>query len=273
MLHLRVNDTEMAYIEVGKGAPLVCIHGSLGDFRSWNPILGPLSRHYRLIVPSLRRFFPEAWDGKGGGFTIAQHTADVIAFIDGLKLGPVHLMGHSRGGHIAFRVAGARPDLIKNLILAEPGGELDGSLMPANHGVSQATLNARSASIVQAAEKIASGDVDGGLELFVDRIDGPGTWAKRPAASKQSRRDNAHTLIGQVNEQRKPFTRAEAQAIRNPTLLIGGAKTPGMLPVVLKALAGAIPGAKSEMIPEATHVMFDQAPQRYSEIVVDFLKG
>ena len=46
-----------------------------------------------------------------------------------------------------------------------------------------------------------------------------------------------------------------------------------MLPVVLKALAGAIPGAKSELIPETTHVMFEQAPQRYCEIVLDFLKS
>ena len=238
MLHLRVNDTDMAYIALGKGEPLVCIHGSLGDFRSWNPVLGPLSRHFRLIVPSLRRFFPEAWDGRstekgGGGFTIAQHTADVIAFIEGLKLGPVHLMGHSRGGHIAFRVAGARPDLIGKLVLAEPGGELDASLMPPGQEVPPQMSAARKASIVTAAEKIAAGDVEGGLELFVDRIDGPGTWAKRPAASKQARRDNAYTLIGQVDEQRKPFTRADAQAIRNPTLLIGGAKTPGMLPIVL----------------------------------------
>ena len=267
MLHLAVNDTDMAYIALGQGTPLVCIHGSLGDFRSWNPVLGPLSRQFRVIVPSLRRFFPEAWDGKGGGFTIPQHVADVIAFIEALKLGPVHLMGHSRGGHIAFRVAGARPDLIKKLILAEPGGELDDSLMPAG----QPASNARAASIIAAAEKIAAGDVDGGLELFVDRIDGPGTWAKRPAASKQGRRDNAYTLIGQVNEQRRPFTRADAQAIRTTTLLIGGGKTPGMLPVVLKALAGAIPGAASAIIPDTTHVMFDQAPQRFCEIVLDFL--
>ncbi len=273
MLQMRVNDTDMAYISLGSGTPLVCIHGSLGDFRSWNPVLGPLSRRHRVIVPSLRHFFPQTWDGKGGNYNIPQHTADVIAFIEALRLGPVHLMGHSRGGHIAFRVASARPDLIKKLVLAEPGGELDASLMPANHGVSPEMSKARAASIMQAAEKIASGDVEGGLELFVDRIDGPGTWAKRPAGSKQARRDNAHTLIGQINEQRKPFTRAQAEEIRVPTLMIGGAETPGMLPIVLKALAGAIPGAKCEIIPDTTHVMFDQAPQRFSEIVLNFIAG
>jgi pimeloyl-ACP methyl ester carboxylesterase len=79
------------------------------------------------------------------------------------------------------------------------------------------------------------------------------------------------TLSGQINEQRKPFTRADAMAIRAPTLLIGGARTPGFLPVVLKALAAAIPGARSVLIPETTHVMFDQAPAAYSKIVLEFL--
>jgi esterase len=267
MLRLRVNDTDMAYVEMGQGPPLLAIHGSLGDFRSWSPVMGPLSRRHRLIVPSLRRFFPEAWDGTGGGFTIPQHVADVIAFIEALQLAPVDLMGHSRGGHIAFRVAHARPDLVRRLVLAEPGGELDASLMPA--GV--AAPNNRAQSVVEAAARIAAGDVEGGLELFVDRIDGPGTWGRRPAASKQLRRDNATTLIGQVDEQRRPFTRAEAAAIASPTLLVGGGRTPGMLPVILKALAGAIPGARTVIIPETTHVMFEQAPQAFSAAVLEFL--
>jgi pimeloyl-ACP methyl ester carboxylesterase len=269
MKTLTVNGYAMHYVELGAGPPLVAVHGSLGDFRSWSPVMGPLSRRNRLIVPSLRRFFPEAWDGKGGGFTIPQHVADVIAFIEGLRTGPVNLMGHSRGGHIACRVAQERPDLVAKLILAEPGSELDATLMPAGQAPSPARLD----SIAKAAEMIAAGDVDGGLEHFIDRIDGPGTWAKRPAAMKQARRDNAATLIGQVNEQRRPYTRADAQAIRAPTLLIGGAKTPGFLPIVLKALAGAIPGARMVLIPETTHVMFDQAPVAFSGLVQDFLDG
>lgn len=267
MLTMRVGDYDMPYIALGEGAPLVCIHGSLGDFRAWSSVMGPLSERFRTIIPSLRHFFPAKTDPRDGTFTIPRHVADVIAFVEGLKLGPVNLMGHSRGGHIAFRVAQMRPDLVSKLILAEPGGELDPSLLPPGMPLSKERL----ASIVEAARLIGEGDIEGGLQHFVDRIDGPGTWAKRPAASKQLRRDNARTLMGQIDEKREPFTRADAQAIRAPTLLIGGAKTPGMLPVVLKALAAAIPGARSELIPETTHVMFDQAPVRYCELVTDFL--
>ena len=105
MLRRRVNGYDMAYIELGEGSPLVCVHGTLGDFRVWSPVLGPLSRRHRVVALSLRHFFPEHWDGTGSDFTIAQHVADVIGFIQAIDGRPVDLLGHSRGGHIAFRVA------------------------------------------------------------------------------------------------------------------------------------------------------------------------
>jgi pimeloyl-ACP methyl ester carboxylesterase len=63
MQRLRVNGTDMAYLEVGQGPPLLCIHGALGDFRSWSAVLGPLTKKHRVIAVSLRHFFPEHWDG------------------------------------------------------------------------------------------------------------------------------------------------------------------------------------------------------------------
>ena len=47
MQTLRVNGYDMAYLEVGKGPPLVCVHGTLGDFRTWYAVLGPLSKKYQ----------------------------------------------------------------------------------------------------------------------------------------------------------------------------------------------------------------------------------
>jgi pimeloyl-ACP methyl ester carboxylesterase len=35
MQTIRVNGYDMPYLEVGRGHPLVCLHGTLGDFRTW----------------------------------------------------------------------------------------------------------------------------------------------------------------------------------------------------------------------------------------------
>jgi len=271
MQTIDVNGYDMAYLDVGHGPPLVCVHGSLCDFRIWSCVLGPLSRQHRVLAVSLRHFFPEQWDGIGDTYSIAQHVDDVIVFIEklGLKLGfgPVDLMGHSRGGHISFRVARRRPDLVAKLILAEPGGELDATLDPA-FKPGPSPLAAR---IAASAEIIARGDIDGGLALFMDSLEGPGAWKRIPAASKQLLRDNATTLIGQMRDRRPPFSKADAESIKVPTLFIGGTNTKGALPQVLRGLAAHVPDSRIEMIPGTTHPMFEQAPQRYCEIVLDFL--
>jgi pimeloyl-ACP methyl ester carboxylesterase len=269
MQTLHVNGYDMAYLEVGQGPPLVCVHGSLCDFRIWSAVLGPLAPRHRVIAVSLRHFFPEQWDGVGDTYSIAQHVADVIAFIEQLDTGPVDLMGHSRGGHVAFRVAGRRPELLRRLILAEPGGELDTTLDPA----ATSGPSPLAARIAASAELIAAGDIDGGLALFINALEGPGAWARMPATPKQLLRDNAMTLIGQVRDRRPPFSRADAEAITTPTLFIGGANTKGALPQVLHTLAAHVPNSRTVMIPNTTHPMFEQSPQRYCEIVLDFLAG
>jgi pimeloyl-ACP methyl ester carboxylesterase len=270
MQTLPVNGYDMAYLDLGRGPPLVCVHGSLCDFRIWSAVLGPLTSRHRVIAVSLRHFFPEHWDGVGDTYSIAQHTSDLIALIEKLDAGPVDLMGHSRGGHISFRVAQRRPDLMRKLILAEPGGELDATLDPAAKPGAPSPLAARFAA---SAEKIAAGDIDGGLAFFMDALEGPGAWQRLPATPKQLLRDNATTLIGQVRDNRPPFSRADAESIRTPTLFIGGANTKGGLPQVLHALAAHVKGSQTQMIPGTTHPMFEQAPQKYCEIVLEFLAG
>jgi pimeloyl-ACP methyl ester carboxylesterase len=269
MRRLRVNDYDMAYIEVGQGRPLVCVHGSIGDFRTWSSVLGPLSRAHRVIAVSLRHFFPEQWDGVGGRYTIAQHVSDVIAFVEALEAGPVDLMGHSRGGHIAFRVAQQRTELVRRLVLAEPGGELDGSLQQAPPQAG--SVPSRNSRVAAAAEKIAAGDIDGALQQFIDNMGGAEAWARLSASTKQEYRDNARTLIGQVNEQRAPFTRADAEAIRAPTLFIGGADTPGTLPLLLRAHASAERGSQTGDRSNAPHPTSRQAPGRTPAAVLEFL--
>ena len=120
---------------------------------------------------------------------------------------------------------------------------------------------------------IARGDIDGGLQIFMDALEGPGAWKRLPATPKQLLRDNATTLIGQTRDKRPPFSKTDAEAIKTPTLFIGGANTKGALPQVLHTLAAHVTGSRTEMIPGTTHPMFEQAPQRYCEIVLDFLAG
>src|SRR5260221_88842 len=102
MQTLRVNGYDMAYLEVGESTgqgPLVCVHGSLCDFRIWSSVLGPLTQKHRVIAVSLRHFFPDRWDGGGDSYSIAQH-------VDRADEGPASalLQGGCRGDQDADAV-------------------------------------------------------------------------------------------------------------------------------------------------------------------------
>ncbi len=271
MPSLPVNGYEMAFVERGTGAPLLLVHGTLGDCRTWALQMEPFGAHYRTIAVSLRHCWPERWDGDGDDFTVQQHTKDIAAFIAALGAGPVCLLGHSRGGHIAFRVAQTYPDLVRRLVLVEPGGALDASLEPL--GAPASPTIALGPLYAKAAERIRRGEVDEGLASALDVIVGPGAWAGLPEEGKQQMRDNARTLIGQIKEQRAPFSRADADAIRAPTLLMVGERSPESFRRILDGLESALRDVRRVVIPAASHGANIDNPAAFNREALAFLNG
>jgi esterase len=268
---LRVNGHDMAFVERGADAPLLLVHGTLCDYRHWAAQMAPFGAHCRTIAVSLRHCWPEKWNGEGDDFTVQQHAADIAGFICALEAGPVHLLGHSRGGHIAFRVAQNFPDLVRTLILVEPGGvlapDLEAGLARTEPTIALGPLYAK------AAERIARGDIDEGLRPTIEAIVGPGGWERTPEAQKQMLRDNAATLIGQMKEQRAPFTRADCEAIGAPTLLMAGERSPGSFHHILDGLETALRDVRRVVIPNASHSANVDNPQAFERAALAFLAG
>lgn len=263
-----IDGFDLSYAEAGSGEPVVMVHGTLGDQRYWAPQMGPLGAAYRVLALSMRHCWPGHWPEAGsearGDFTIDRHVVDVAAFIRALAAGPVRLVGHSRGGHIAFRVAERHPELVRALVLAEPGGELDASLGGAPDG-------RQAGGFAAAAALIRAGDIEGGLRMSAEQTGGAGAWDRRGEGRKRIARDNARTLLGQVEERRAPFSRAAAAAIRAPVLLVVGENTQPNFKTIVAALAGAIAGAEVASIPRATHPMSDDNPADFNAAVLAFL--
>jgi pimeloyl-ACP methyl ester carboxylesterase len=266
---LRVNGHEMAYVEEGSGAPLLLVHGALADLRFWAPQMRAFGRRHRAVAVSLRHHWPERWDGAGDGYSTERHAEDVAAFAAALGAGPVRLVGHSRGGYVAFRDARGFPDRVRALVLAEPGGDLDASLRPATPAPAEAS--APPISFGGAAERIRAGDIDGGLAVFADALGGPGAWEGLSERARQSMRDNAGTLLGQFRERRPPFARADVEAIAAPTLLVGAERSPPAYARILDALERSLRDVRRVTIPGAAHPMNRGNPGAFNAAVLDFL--
>jgi len=265
MPSLTVDGYPLAYAEAGSGPPLVMIHGTLGDQRSWSGQMDAFGAKFHAMALSMRHAWPGEWKD-GGDFTIARHTADVAEFIKGLGEGKVRLVGHSRGGHIAFRVAQYHPQLIEDLVLLEPGGELDETLGGAPPAGKQGSAFSRAAAL------IAEGKNEEGLTVIAEHTGGPGAWAKRSESRKEVNRDNARTLLGQANENRKPYSRTEAEGIALRTLLVGGDQSQPQFGRILDALEGAMPNATRVTIRNAAHSVQADNPKDFNAAVLAFLE-
>jgi esterase len=272
---LRVNGYDMAYVERGSGRPLVMVHGAMNDYRTWAAQMEPLSQGNRVIAVSLRHYFPERWDGKGGTFSWKQHVADLISFSKALDAGPIGLVGHSRGGLVALEVALAEPELVRSLILAEPGLILDesggfGSALQENAAARTAAAE-RADRIKSALNRFQAGDIDGGLEIYVDAVGGAGSWKERPEAQRQILRDNAWTVQGMEEEQRRPVSCGDLKSLKMPVLLVGGERSPQRYGEVLTVIEPCLKNRARVTIPNASHGMNRMNPAAFNSAVAQFL--
>jgi pimeloyl-ACP methyl ester carboxylesterase len=180
----------------------------------------------------------------------------------------VRLVGHSRGGYVAFRVARRFPDRVAPWSSPSragtstrpcgrrPGAGRDAAAPPISFGA--------------AAERIRAGDTDGGLAVFVDALGGPAP-GRAVRAGAAAMRDNAGTLLGQLRERRPPFTRADAEAIAAPTLLVGAERSPPAYARILDALERSLRDVRRATVPGAAHPMNRSNPDAFNVAVLDFL--
>lgn len=267
---MAVNGYDMAFFECGKGVPLVLVHGSLSDYRSWALQMAPFGKTCRTVAVSLRHCFPEIWDGRGDGFSLGQHADDLSIFIQKLDAGPVHLLGHSRGGDVALLLAADHPGLVRSLVLADPA-PLD-DMLPGTPDVCT-RIEKRRTFVTGAVERLLCGDRDGGLELFTDAVSVPGNWQKLPESARKIRRDNAWSLKSLVSDAQVKFNRRDAAKIEAPVLLMTGDKSPGLYGLMHDALQSCLKYQQKVTIPNASHGMMRDNPKAFNTAVMNFLEG
>ncbi|EED31450.1 hypothetical protein NOR53_2833 [gamma proteobacterium NOR5-3] len=108
-------------MECGDGPIVILLHGFPDTLRSWDAQLAFLADHgYRAIAVALRGYEPQS-QPPDGDYSSPSLVSDVVAWIEQLGGGPVHLIGHDWGASIAYGVAMAVPNQIKSLsVLAVP---------------------------------------------------------------------------------------------------------------------------------------------------------
>jgi len=265
---VRVNGYDMAYVERGNGEPLILVHGALSDYRTWLPLMQELSETNRVIAVSLRHYYPENWQGEDNDLTMQQHAEDLAAFIKALDLGPVNLLGHSRGAVVTMMVASKHPELVSKLVLAEP--EPLKSMLSSNPRAKK-KLAEREAKMKEAVKHYQQGDPEGGLKLLVEYIAGPGSWDATSEARRGTLRDNSWTQLSSVNDLETPLRCDNVGKISSPVLLIGGDRSEEIFVQMNSAVLSCVEKANTAMIGNSGHFMYSNNPTAFVFEVQEFI--
>jgi pimeloyl-ACP methyl ester carboxylesterase len=268
-----VNGVRLAYLEAGRGEPVLFIHGALGDYRNWSHQMAPFAREYRVLALSRRYHWPNRWTDDGRSYTFEQQLADIVAVIGRLHLAPVHLVGHSYGANLAFMLALRYPELVRDVVLAEP---VFVSLFPAGPALDSMLASGRRA-MGGVAQQFIRGDTAAAVRDFMRWAIGP---LDIPAADPDGWRrllQNAASLAAQLTSRpggatERPLSCADAHALTRPALIVEGDQSPAEMRQAGAALAGCVPGLRRAHIARASHAMFIDNPDDFNAAVMGFFR-
>jgi pimeloyl-ACP methyl ester carboxylesterase len=251
--------TPIALFAAGVGRPLLLVHGTTADHRTWRAVGPELSTRWRLHAID-RRGRGDSGDGGdrgvgdrgvGGGqapYAIAREFDDLAAVADALAAdagGPVDVVGHSLGGRIALG-ASLRTPAIRRIVAYE------GAPLPPGTDALDPGLEARLRA------DLADGDLDGMLARFMTEAIGmPPTdlaafradpiWPLRAAA--------APTILRELDAaEHDPAAGLDAlAAVRVPVLQLVGSLSPAAFRVGSEALNRQLADGRLEVIEGARH--------------------
>jgi len=247
-----------------KDAPsLVLLHGFGASLQTWDAWAGELEKDTRVLrfdVPGFGLSGPAA----NNDYSDAADVARLLALLDQLGLQQIALGGHSMGGRIAWNFAVAHPERVSQLILVSPDGFPDPSSTSENTYKVSPWLGLMHYSLPAWALKMGVAPAYGDESLLTpqvmrryhDMMRAPGIRSAVIERMRQSRNIDPVPLL---------------QSLKMPVLLVWGEKD-AFIPISnAQDYLKVIPQATLVSIPNAGHVVHEEAPMASVQAVQAFL--
>jgi pimeloyl-ACP methyl ester carboxylesterase len=264
-----------AYVMAGQGPALLLLHGLGCDHTTWEPVIDSLARHYTVIAPDLLGHGLS--DKPRADYSLGGYANGMRDLITVLGIDKVTVVGHSFGGGVAMQFAYQFPERTERMVLVASGGlgpEVSPAIraittpgfhrvmglltLPGVRHLGKAGLVALSRSPLKATHDLAE------VAEVYDSFKDP---AFRTAIG--------HVVGAVVDWKGQIVTMADRAYLTEamPMAVVWGGED-RVIPVRHAGNAAALaPKARIEVIADAGHFPHKDDPQRFVEVVHDFIRS
>lgn len=116
---VKVDGLDIHYKRLGKGSPVILIHGGHNDWREWQINLPFLAQWFCVYALDLPGF---GLSDSPGPLSFSWMASFLNNFMRTLEIAGAHIIGHSLGGMLAIKFALDFPEMVKRVVLVDSAG-------------------------------------------------------------------------------------------------------------------------------------------------------
>ena len=269
---LSVGGLSINFVEAGKGPPILFLHGLGGSWKDWAANLIFFHTSYRAMAIDFPGFGDS--DKPERDYSIGWFTAIVDRFLQERKFEPAVIVGHSMGALVAINLAAQSPARVKNLVVVDAVG-IGEKADFLSYALTKKIMGPESR--FETIEGLLRGEFKSMVEDFIQRQK-PKTakefFASLPKSPFTGKPFLPMTPSVQMSASIIDFDlRPQLAAIRQPTLILWGAKDPVAPPQDAPLLKNRIPHAALKVLDQCGHSPMQDQPELFNQEVEKFLQA
>jgi pimeloyl-ACP methyl ester carboxylesterase len=243
----------------GSGGTILLLHGLMGRASTWWRTARWLAEHGQVVALDARGH-GDTTTPTPGPWRTERFVADAAEVVDDLGLGRCVVIGHSMGGLHGWELAASRPDLVAGLVVED--------MAPDHRGHTAAPWASWFAAVPERFESIAAVRAAFGWprpsvgDYFAECV------REQPDGYRLLTDHRAAAAIAAEWGERSFWD--GVRAVRCPTLLLEAAESP-IADGQMREMAAVMADAEHVWVPGTGHLLHDDAPERYRELVTAFL--
>ena len=251
------------YLEAGRGAPVILLHGSGGEGARWMPTIQGLAPDFRVIAPD-----QIGWGASDKPMTIYHGGvfAEFLArFMKEIGVPKAALIGQSMGAGVALQMAVKYPQMVERMVLVNGGGFTSPNDPPrAGAPDWHARQIANAGTLGESREYLEKMYYNHSL-ITDELVEHNLILRLRSAYTAESVQTANARGLGNLTEE-------EVRGIKMPTLPVWGANDKLSPPANADKLNAAISGSRKVLIDKAGHYPFIEHQDQFNAAVREFLK-